>query len=65
MTSKMAANGHVTFINIIGSNHSLYILATFCERFKAIGRIVLEILCVEPIYPQCSGVLETYLALRY
>ena len=27
--------------------------------------MVLEILCVEPIYPQYSGVLETYLALRY
>ena len=27
--------------------------------------MVLEILCVEPIYPQYSGVLETCLALRY
>ena len=27
--------------------------------------MVLEIVCVEPIYPQYSGVLETYLALRY
>ena len=26
--------------------------------------MVLEILCVEPIYPQYSGVLETSLALR-
>ena len=26
---------------------------------------VLEILCVEPIHPQYSGVLETCLALRY
>ena len=25
----------------------------------------LEILCVEPIYPQYSGVLETCLAMRY
>ena len=25
----------------------------------------MEILCVEPIYPQYSGVLETCLALRY
>ena len=27
--------------------------------------MVLEILCVEPIYPQYSGFLETCLALRY
>ena len=27
--------------------------------------MVLEILCVEPIYPQYSGVLETCLALSY
>ena len=27
--------------------------------------MVLEILCVEPIYPQYSGVLETCFALRY
>ena len=27
--------------------------------------MVLEILSVEPIYPQYSGVLETCLALRY
>ena len=27
--------------------------------------MVLEILCIEPIYPQYSRVLETYLALRY
>ena len=27
--------------------------------------MVLEILCVEPIHPQYSGVLETCLALRY
>ena len=27
--------------------------------------MVLEILCVEPIYPQYSGVLKTCLALRY
>ena len=27
--------------------------------------MVLEILCVEPIYPQYSRVLETCLALRY
>ena len=27
--------------------------------------MVPEILCVEPIYPQYSGVLETCLALRY
>ena len=27
--------------------------------------MVMEILCVEPIYPQYSGVLETCLALRY
>ena len=27
--------------------------------------MVLVILCVEPIYPQYSGVLETCLALRY
>ena len=27
--------------------------------------MVLEELCVEPIYPQYSGVLETCLALRY
>ena len=26
---------------------------------------MLEILCVEPIYPQYSGVLETCLSLRY
>ena len=25
----------------------------------------MEILCVEPLYPQYSGVLETCLALRY
>ena len=30
-----------------------------------IGCLVLEILCVEPIYLQYSGVLETCLALRY
>ena len=42
-----------------------YILATFCESCTAIGLKVLEILCVEPIYPQYSGVLETCLALRY
>ena len=41
-----------------------YILATFCESFTAIGRIVLGILCVERLYPQYSGVLETCLALR-
>ena len=33
--------------------------------FIAIDRMVLEILCVEPIYPQYSRVLETCLALRY
>ena len=27
--------------------------------------MVLEIICVEPMYPQYSGVLETCLALRY
>ena len=27
--------------------------------------MVLEILCIEPIYPQYSGVIETCLALRY
>ena len=27
--------------------------------------MVLELLCVEPIYPQYSGVLETCVALRY
>ena len=27
--------------------------------------MVLEVLCVEPIYPQYSRVLETCLALRY
>ena len=27
--------------------------------------MVLELVCVEPIYPQYSGVLETCLALRY
>ena len=27
--------------------------------------MVLEIFCVEPIYPQYSGVLETCLTLRY
>ena len=27
--------------------------------------MVLEILCLEPIYPQYSGILETCLALRY
>ena len=27
--------------------------------------MVLEIFCVEPIYPQYSGVLETCLALRF
>ena len=43
----------------------VYILATLCESFTAIGPIVLEILCVEPIYPQYSEVLETCLALRY
>ena len=43
----------------------VYKLATFCENFTAIGRIVLEILCVEPIYPQYSEVFETCLALRY
>ena len=42
-----------------------YVLATFCERFIAIGWMVLEILCVEPIYLQYSGVFETCLALRY
>ena len=42
-----------------------YILATFCESFTAIGWMVLEILCVEPIYPQYPGVLETCLTLRY
>ena len=30
-----------------------------------IGGMVLEILGVEPIYPQYSGVIETCLALRY
>ena len=30
-----------------------------------IGRVALEILCVEPIYPQYSGVLSTCLTLRY
>ena len=34
-------------------------------KFAAIGWMVLEILCVEPIYPQYSGVLETCLALWY
>ena len=42
-----------------------YIFATFCESFTAIGLMVLELLSVEPIYPQYSGVLETCLALRY
>ena len=27
--------------------------------------MVLELLCVEPIYPQYSGVLETCVALKY
>ena len=31
--------------------YKFYILATFCESFTAIGSMVLEILCVEPIYP--------------
>ena len=30
-----------------------------------VGWIVVEILCVEPIYPQYSGVIETCFALRY
>ena len=42
-----------------------YILASFCESFTSIGWMVLEILCVEPINPQYSGVLETCVALRY
>ena len=42
-----------------------YILATFGKGFTAMFWMVLEILCVEPIYPQYSGVLETCLALRY
>ena len=62
---KMAAKGHVTIFLILLVQMNLYILATFCESFTAIGWLVLEILCVEPIYPQYSGVLETCLALRY
>ena len=41
------------------------ILATICESLTAICWTVLEIICVEPIYPQFSGVLQTCLALRY
>ena len=66
MASKMAAKGHVTIFSIICSNKSfIYLIATFCESFTVIGWMVLEILCVEPIYPQNSGFLETCLALRY
>ena len=61
MASKIAAKGHVTIFFIIGSN----ILATFCENFTVNGCMVLELLCVEPICPQYSGVLETCVALRY
>ena len=60
-------NGHQRshdYFFIVGEN-KFYILATFCEGFTAIGLMVLEILSVEPIYPQYSGVLETFLALRY
>ena len=64
MVSQMAANGHVT-ISLLLVQIKVYVLTAFCESFTAIGRIVLEILCVEPIYPQYSGVLETCLALRY
>ena len=42
-----------------------YILTTFCESFTVIGWIFLEILYLEPINPQYSGVLVTCLALRY
>ena len=44
-----------------------YILATFCKSLTPIGWLVLVIglLCVEPIYPQYSGVLGTCQALRY
>ena len=39
--------------------YCFYILATFCESFTAVALMVLEILCVEFINPQYSGVLET------
>ena len=65
MAYKMAAKGHVTIFFIIGSNKSLIYDQHSVKNFTAIGRMVLEILCVEPIYPQNSGVLETCLALRY
>ena len=64
MASKMAAKGRVT-IFIMMDQINVFILATFCESFTVIFRMVLVILCVEPIYPQYSGVLETCLALRY
>ena len=66
MAPEMAAKGHVTiFLILVQIKIYIYILATFCESSTAICWLVLEILCVEPINPQYSGVLETCLALRY
>ena len=67
MASKMATNGHVIFFFIIIGSNKFYInvLTIFCESCIAIGRTVLEIHCIEPIYPQYSRVLETGLALGY
>ena len=64
MASKMATNGHLTIFIIIGSNESFIYISIISESFTVIGLMVLEVLCVEPIYPQYSGVLETCLALR-
>ena len=60
-------NGHQRsrdFLLLVVQMKVLYI-STFGESFTAICCLVLEILCVEPIYPQYSRVLETCLALRY
>ena len=57
MASKMATNGHVIFLSLLVQRK---VLLTFCESFNGF-----EILCVEPVYPQYSGVFETCLALRY
>ena len=64
----MATKGHVIFFVIISSIEKFYIfyiLTTFCVSFTTKGRMVLEILYVELMYPQYSGVLKTCLALRY
>ena len=60
-------NGHQwsrDYLFIIGSNKS-FIYKQHSVKFHSDSLTVLEILCVKPIYPQYSGVLETCLALRY